>query len=213
MLRRALDVLVGWFKRWFKPEDNASIYYEPSVRIMEPDFEFDYEELPNPNYNDRPAPVDGIIIHAAGYYIKDGDKVWFAPDFIENAGYSYHAMVDDRGKVYVCVDRDKRAWHAGVSQFQGRSDLNDSFIGFCALVRHEPLGYSNFINTIDNGDPYTDAQYESLAALCRQAMQDYPGITLDRIVRHSTVSGPDVRPDFKRDPGKSFSMDRLKAKL
>lgn len=179
---------------------------------MEPEIEF--EELPNPNHNERPAPPDGIVIHAAGYYIKDDDgEVWFGPDFIENHEYSYHALTDDTGKVYVTVSRDKRAWHAGKSKFKGQKDLNDTFIGFCALVRHTPLGYAEFLKAIAKPASYSDAHYESLAYLCRQAMEDYPAITLERIVRHSEVSGPDVRDDFKHDPGEGFDMERLKEEI
>lgn len=173
-----------------------------------------WEELPNPNFNNRPSAPDGIVIHAAGYQIKDENgKVWFGPNYIKEHGYSYHALVDHSGKAYVTVDRDKRAWHAGVSRFGDQTGLNNTFIGFCLLVKHDPLGYGNFLNAIKEINSYTDDHYFTLAHLCAVAMKDYPDIQPERIIRHSEVSGPDVRDDPKYDPGEGFSMTRLKSKI
>ena len=87
-----------------------------------------------------------------------------------------------------------RAWHAGVSEFNGRQNCNDFSIGI------ELEGTEH--------QPYTDAQYQSLVQLTRQLMQDFPAITLDRIVGHQQIA-----PGRKTDPGPSFDWNRYQSAL
>ena len=84
---------------------------------------------------------------------------------------------------------DDRAWHAGLSCFEGRDKCNDFAIGI------ELEG--------SNEQPFTAEQYQVLAALTRDIMQAYPKITLDRIVGHC-----DISPGRKIDPGQYFEWKR-----
>ncbi len=107
---------------------------------------------------------------------------------------SSHLVIDREGKVTQYVPFTERAWHAGVSQFQGRGNCNDYSIGI------ELEGTDNV--------PYTDAQYKALAAITQLIMQYYPLITRERIVGHS-----DIAPDRKTDPGASFDWERFFSQL
>lgn len=100
--------------------------------------------------------------------------------------------------VYQLVDEDKRAWHAGVSNWQGRTNLNDSSIGI-EIVNH---GYE-----IKNGSiewfPFTPDQISSVAAVAKDIINRYK-ITPDRVVGHS-----DIAPGRKQDPGLFFPWKYL----
>ena len=89
---------------------------------------------------------------------------------------------------------DDRAWHAGVSCYEGRETCNDFSLGI------ELEGTDDL--------PFTDAQYRSLIDLTLQLLAAYPGITPQRICGHS-----DIAPGRKTDPGPAFDWPRLRAAL
>jgi len=98
---------------------------------------------------------------------------------------SAHFLIRRDGELLQFVACGRRAWHAGVSRFEGRGACNDFSIGV------ELEGTDDTI--------YTAAQYRCLVALSRSLMRAYPGITPERIVGHS-----DVAPGRKTDPGPAF---------
>mgnify|MGYP002723912255 FL=1 len=89
------------------------------------------------------------------------------------------------------VPFDKRAWHAGVSCYQGREKCNDFSIGI-ELEGTDTLAY-------------TDAQYRQLAALTRLLISRYPALA-DNMTGHS-----DIAPVRKTDPGPAFDWARFRA--
>ena len=89
---------------------------------------------------------------------------------------------------------DRRAWHAGESQWQGRSGCNDFAVGI------EMIG--------DEQQPFTAVQYREAARLCRVLMQRYPAISPERIVGHQ-----DIAPDRKWDPGKQWDWSKFRRSL
>lgn len=202
----------GWLAEWIKQTSDVETPHisSPPTRWI-PGF----IEHPSGRFNARPGgyeDIDGIVIHSAGLNILDDDgQVLPAWEFMEKYRFSYHRLVQPNGDIAITVAYQNRAWHAGKSRLNGQSDLNDTFIGLCALVDHSPLGYGNYLKAIKDPDYFTEDHYKCLAFLCAQTMDDYPRITLDRIVRHSDVSGPAVRPDPKPDPGAGFDMDLLKS--
>lgn len=101
---------------------------------------------PSPNFNDRPAGVEPsvVVLHGTAGTI-DGDLAWLTDQARDPKGgtydtsLSYHYEVGPDGRIYQLVDEDKRAWHAGLSRFQGRPDVNDFSIGV-AFANRGPLG-------------------------------------------------------------------------
>lgn len=183
----------------------------PGIAPCDEPREFNINAMPeiivksNTNYNERPAPADGIIIHAAASQI-DGKP---AHRFIAENNLSYHALIHPDGTIYNTVSYEKRAWHAGTSRLGEQTDLNGTFIGVCFLVEAEP-GWGAFLEAIARPESYTDDHYESGIFLVNSLMTMFEGVQPDRIVGHSDVSGADVRPDPKPDPGPGFDMTRLK---
>lgn len=168
------------------------------------------EFITSPNFDDRPqnAQVDLIVIHnislpagkLSGPYINDLFLNRFNtkahPSFVEisNLKVSCHCLIRRDGKIIQYVPFTKRAWHAGVSAFQGREKCNDYSIGI------ELEGADNV--------PYTVKQYKSLIKLLNLLMAIYKKVTLERIVGHSTIA-----PGRKTDPGPAFDWQRLFAEL
>lgn len=99
---------------------------------------------------------------------------------------SAHCVIRRDGSVEQYVPFNKRAWHAGISSFQGREKCNDFAIGI------EMEGTDELA--------YTPEQYEALNAVSAEIISLYPAITLGRIVGHN-----DIAPGRKTDPGVAFN--------
>ncbi len=114
------------------------------------------------------------------------------PSFTDLAGLrvSAHCFIKRCGEIIQYVPFEKRAWHAGRSCFAGQQNCNDFSIGI-------ELEGTDTIN-------YTDAQYQSLAALAQTIMQRYPKIIASNIVGHC-----DIAPGRKTDPGASFNWRKF----
>lgn len=165
----------------------------------------DCRQIPSPHFDKRPDPDDIslLVIHYislppeqfGGGYIDDffqgklDPKVHPYFEEIHEMRVSAHCLIERNGRITQYVNFNDRAWHAGVSNFQGREKCNDFAIGI------ELEG--------SNEQPFTDAQYAALQDLTLHIMQAYPQITADRIVGHC-----DISPGRKIDPGQYFDWDR-----
>nr|WP_284500163.1 1,6-anhydro-N-acetylmuramyl-L-alanine amidase AmpD [Microbulbifer sp. GX H0434] len=161
--------------------------------------------VPSPHCNDRPegCPVDLLVVHCIslppGEYGGAHIDAFFLgqldidahPYFAEIAALrvSAHILIDRNGVVTQYVPLDRRAWHAGQSEFNGRCNCNDFSIG----IELEGL----------DTDSYTDAQYAALAEVTAAIQAEYPRITRDNITGHS-----DIAPGRKLDPGPGFDWQR-----
>lgn len=159
----------------------------------------------NPNIE-----VDTIIIHSMGQYIGG----IHAFDFLENIGLSAHFLIEDDGNTFYGPNHNRVAYHAGVSEWKGDTNLNKNSIGIELLIAGDH-NYSSFIKAIRDTHSFSESHYETLAKLCKDLMNIYPKITLDKILTHSDVSGDRVRGEGKGkvDPGSGFSMLELKLRI
>ena len=157
------------------------------------------------NTSPRHKEVDGVIIHSMGEYIGED----YAIDFLEKVGLSAHFFITPDGFIIHGAPTERVAWHAGQSQFGDQKNLNSTFIGIEIMIAGSHT-YATFLEAIKSPDAFSQNVYESVASVIGDLMEIYPKITLDRIVRHSDVSGADVRTDPKHDPGIGFDMDKLK---
>jgi AmpD protein len=88
------------------------------------------------------------------------------------------------------VKDEKRAWHAGVSHFQGRHNCNDFSLGI------ELEG--------DDFTFFSEIQYQRLNDLLHSIKSRWPAVTGDRIVGHCHIA-----PQRKTDPGPFFDWSRI----
>ncbi|HEX5459803.1 MAG TPA: 1,6-anhydro-N-acetylmuramyl-L-alanine amidase AmpD [Steroidobacteraceae bacterium] len=164
----------------------------------------------SPHFDARPKGVAPELIVVHGITLPPGEfgGPWidhmFAGDLRPDAHpllrehaalrVSAHAVIRRDGVITQYVPFSMRAWHAGVSEYQGRSACNDFSIGIELEGTDET--------------PYTHAQYESLASLVGALLATYPTLSAGRIAGHS-----DIAPGRKTDPGPSFDWRRWRKLL
>lgn len=164
-------------------------------------------QLPSPNCDARPEgrAIELVVIHNISLPpgVFDGDAVieLFTNRLDWDAHPYYGAMRDIKVSAHFFIRRDGtliqfvpcglRAWHAGVSRWQGCERCNDFSIGI----------------ELEGTDavPFTDHQYATLIPLVRQLKQAYP---IASVVGHS-----DIAAGRKTDPGPHFDWARLNTPL
>lgn len=164
------------------------------------------QRIDSPNQDARPADETPslLVIHnislPPGEFGGPGVEALFCnrldptahPYFAEIAALrvSAHFFIRRDGALIQFVPCTQRAWHAGVSQWQGRERCNDFSLGI------------ELEGTDDQ--PFMDAQYATLNALIVALRAAYPSL-VDR-VGHS-----DLAPGRKTDPGPYFEWCRVQA--
>lgn len=158
--------------------------------------------LKSPNFDARPAhaAIDLLVIHNISLppdeFGGDGVVQLFT-NTLDCSAHPYYAQLDGvKVSAHFFIRRDgsmmqfvsclDRAWHAGVSQWQGRERCNDFSIGI-------ELEGSDFV-------AFTDEQYAALKLLTKKIKQAYP-------IRAS-VGHSDIAPGRKTDPGPFFDWPR-----
>lgn len=161
-------------------------WYQPARRVE------------SPNQDARPAhqAIDLVVIHAIslppGVYGGDGVLQLFTnqldpaahPYYAQIAGLrvSAHFFIRRTGELFQCVPVTARAWHAGVSSWEGRERCNDFSIGI------ELEG--------DDETPFEVAQYQTLQVLLAALGAAYP---IKAVTSHAQIA-----PGRKTDPGPHF---------
>ncbi len=162
------------------------------------------KQIASPFFNERPCGCAPslLVIHCISlpegvYGGKQIEQLFTGcldchshPSFSGLAGLqvSAHCLIRRDGSIEQYVPFSKRAWHAGVSSFNGCDNCNDYSIG----IELEGTDKS----------PYCKAQYQSLALLTAAIEKHYPAISKDRITGHSNIA-----PQRKTDPGPFFDWD------
>ncbi|MFC4347987.1 N-acetylmuramoyl-L-alanine amidase [Kordiimonas lipolytica] len=155
----------------------------------------DIIEHPSPNWNERPEGMapDMVVLHYTG--MRTGAE---ALDRLCDpaAQVSAHYLIEEDGRIFRLVDEEKRAWHAGVSYWQGRENLNHNSIGIELVNPGHEFGYREF----------PDSQISSLLALLSDIKTRHT-VPMAHFVGHS-----DIAPDRKADPGELFPWKCLAEK-
>ncbi|NDL62677.1 N-acetylmuramoyl-L-alanine amidase [Acerihabitans arboris] len=107
-------------------------------------------------------------------------------------------VVNGKPVVLRLVPEEKRAWHAGISEWNGRSNLNDTSVG----IEIVNPGF-----TVEAGGrrwhPFSPNQIELVALLAEDIIRRHQ-ISPDNVVAHS-----DIAPLRKSDPGPLFPWEQL----
>ena len=147
-------------------------------------------EAPSPNFDARRAPPDMIVLHYTG--MASGEAA-LARLRDPAAQVSAHYLVEEDGRVFALVDEARRAWHAGVSSWQGAADTNARSIGIEIVNPGHELGYR----------PFPAPQIQAVIALVGDIRERWT-IEDGFILGHS-----DVAPRRKLDPGELFPWSEL----
>src|SRR5215472_2073497 len=149
-------------------------------------------DRPSPNFGSRgePAHIDMLVLHYTGMASAEAAIERLCdPD----AKVSAHYVIEENGAIWRLVPETLRASHAGLSCWEGRTDLNAVSLGIEIVNPGHEWGYR----------PFPDAQMLSVERLCRTLISRY-SIPAHRVVGHS-----DIAPDRKTDPGELFDWPRL----
>ena len=140
--------------------------------------------------------VQYIVLH---YTSTDLER---SLELLTQGEVSAHYLIGDTPPtVYRLVDEDRRAWHAGDSEWQGRTWLNASTLGI-ELVHP---GYQEDAEGNRHWPPYPRGQIDTLIRLLQQLVERHE-LPSGSIVGHS-----DIAPQRKVDPGPLFPWHRLAA--
>lgn len=142
----------------------------------------------SPNFTPREpgTKINTIIIHHTAMYIAASAlKVLCSA----KAQVSSHYLIEKSGEIYELVSTTHKAWHAGVSFWRGKHQVNDFSIG---------------IELDNNGcEPFAEAQIKNLTALLKHLKQTHP------IDERNIIAHADVAPNRKVDPSAHFLWKQL----
>jgi N-acetylmuramoyl-L-alanine amidase len=147
-------------------------------------------DAPSPNFDARTAPPDMVLLHYTG--MATGEQA-LARLRDPEAKVSAHYLIEEDGRVFAMVPEERRAWHAGVSFWQGVRNLNGVSIGVEIVNPGHEWGYRAF----------PEAQIAAVIELLGGIRERWD-VADNRIVGHS-----DVAPDRKIDPGELFPWKHL----
>lgn len=102
--------------------------------------------------------------------------------------------------IFQLVPDEKRAWHAGVSYWNGRNSINDTSLG----IEIVNLGFTEDM-LHRQWYPYSEQQIDLLTRVAKDIIKRYD-ISPDNILGHS-----DIAPGRKSDPGPLFPWKQLAA--
>ena len=160
----------------FSPSKKSSTP-APSIKRKARKYPEKILNTPNVSKGRRIKPKAVVLHHTSGSYA--GSVAWCMDPA---SRVSYHAIVAKDGKRTVLADPDERTWHAGVSSWRGKKDLNSWSIG---------AAFEGDTNKRELGE----AEMASMAEYLVPLMKRY-GLTLADVTDHRTVS-PGRKDDLK----------------
>lgn len=182
-----------------------------------------FDESPNHSGKFAEELPDTIVIHYTAGGSLESSVSWLKNP---RAKASAHVVIGKSGEIVQLIPFNVKAWHAGKSQWKGRSGLNHYSIGIeidnAGLLEKRADGYyTHFGKRIDNSqvvlathknndteqawEAFTEKQIETVELLCLMLKEHYP---IDEIVGHD-----DISPGRKTDPGPAFPLNSLKEKV
>jgi len=127
-------------------------------------------QTPSPNFDDRTLPISLLILHYTGMATGEAalERMRDA-----DAKVSAHYMVEEDGRIFQLVDEEKRAWHAGVSEWQGETNINSNSIGI-EIVN----GGHDHPNADGSLPSFPDVQINAVIALSKDIMKRHGDLTV-----------------------------------
>jgi N-acetylmuramoyl-L-alanine amidase len=161
-------------------------------QVLRPESSVATKVFPSPNHGERKdgRPPTLLVLHYTGMPDSAEALLWLANPISQ---VSAHYFVFEDGRVLQMVPEARRAWHAGVSAWDGETDINSSSIGIEIANPGHPGGLPAF----------PEEQIRSVTALAKDIVTRWR-MSPDHVLAHS-----DVAPGRKLDPGETFPWRRL----
>ena len=177
---------------------------KPTLRINSAGYVNAATQVASPNYDARPenCVIDMIVIHNISLPPNEyggSGVVQLFTNTLNPAEHPYYAEIYTRkvsshffirrdGEIIQFVSCLQRAWHAGISSWQGRERCNDFSVGI-------ELEGSDF-------EVFEARQYKTLQSLINCLKKTY---AIQYVVGHN-----DISPGRKTDPGPYFEWQKIK---
>ena len=174
------------------------------LRIADDGWADGVTRAPSPNCDERPpdTAVELVVVHNISLPPNEFGGTGIMDLFLNRLDVSAHPyyagiaqlrvsahfLVRRDGEIIQFVSCQRRAWHAGVSNWRGREQCNDFSVGI------ELEGADHM--------PFESVQYQHLNALLTALRERYPIVA---VTGHS-----DVAPGRKTDPGLAFEWRLVK---
>jgi N-acetylmuramoyl-L-alanine amidase len=149
-----------------------------------------HRDQPSPNCDARDERISMVVLHYTDMPSADATLARLCDPA---AKVSAHYVITEEGEVIRLVDESMRAWHAGMSYWRGKANVNGCSIGIELANPGHTCGYR----------PFPDAQIDALVPLLHRIVHDYD------IPRANVVGHSDIAPQRKLDPGELFPWERL----
>ncbi len=135
-----------------------------------------------------PRKINFLVLHHVA-----ADSINHAIQQFTEHQVSSHYVIDESGEIFLLVEEDHIAYHAGVSYWKGSEALNKNSIGI------------EFINSSPFEKSFNKVQLKSGLALCQQLVKKYK-IDQSNIVGHSDIAYQRSTNllDRKQDPSHLF---------
>lgn len=175
----------------------------------------------------KPGAMDTVIIHfTAGSTAESAIRTLCDDKVAAKKRTSAHIVIGQQGEITQLVPFNTVAWHAGDSQYQGRSGFNQYSIGieidnpgeltksgdkyiswFNKVYPESEVVYLTHRNqsTPKYWHTFTEKQIEAVFAICAALDLTYP---IKYILGHEEIS-----PLRKTDPGPAFPLEKLRDRI
>lgn len=174
---------------------------------------------PTPNYSADIEDRLYVVIHFSASRSAASAINWQThPD----ARASHHLIISRNGEVTQLLPFDYKAWHAGVSHWNGLTNLNSHTIAIelenaGALTRQGGKWkawfggeYDDVVEAVHKNESemrgwhrYTDVQISTLTEILKALKLAYPEI-------RDVIGHEDISPGRKQDPGPAFPMSEVR---
>jgi len=179
-----------------------------------------FEKLPYSTRGDEPRIITPryILVHWTGGWTAESTLQYLQ----ESRAGSYHIIIDRCGKIYNCMPLNYRAWHAGVSRWEGYNDLNSHSIGIAFANRGFLYNRIEYIPSTNyklelklkvrkkssKNVPFPDAYYEEYTDAALSQFEELVQEIRSFYGKLPVIGHHHVSPGRKVDPGPLFDFTK-----
>lgn len=166
---------------------------------------------------------DTIVIHYTAGRNAESSARYLCRDDVKA---SAHIVIGRSGEIYQLVPFDTIAWHAGISNYGGRTGLNKYSIGIeldnAGVLKKVGNEYQAWFGTKYPANEvlyathrnettprywqtYTDIQISTCRTVCE--------LLIDKFNIKDIVGHEEIAPGRKQDPGPAFPLDKFREQL